>query len=320
VTYNPGRALGTTPEPPSGSNLSPCTRALSKWTVRIRTAHPRRNASSGFLDAAGLTGAMDLGLKGYKAIVTGGSAGIGFGVARSLVREGVALGICARDERRLSDSVERLRKEGGTVIGVPADVSRPAEVQSSVDRVAKELGGLDLVVAGVGGHEGEPWIMKTRSEDWAKTFQLNVGHSVDATRAAVPYLRNTGRGSILFISSITGWRPGPASSYAAAKSALIHLAATFAQELGPYQIRVNAISPGSTGDTAGWQEYQQEHPEQFAKFLHEELPLHRLVTVEEVSNVAALILSPRGSGINGANFPVDAGQYRPHAIRFPSEV
>lgn len=263
---------------------------------------------------------MDLGLKGYKAIVTGGSAGIGLGIARSLVREGVAVGICARDERRLADSVVALRNDGGTAVGVRADVTRPAEVQSAVDRVAKELGGLDLVVAAVGGHEGPPWVMKTSSEDWAKTFQLNVGHSVDATRSAIPYLRGTGRGSILFVSSITGWRPGPASSYAAAKSALIHLAATFAQELGPHRIRVNAISPGSTGDTEGWQEYRREHPEEFAKFLREELPLRRLVTVDEVSNVAALVLSPRGSGINGANLTVDAGQYRPHAIRFPSEV
>ena len=263
---------------------------------------------------------MDLGLKGYKAIVTGGSAGIGFGIAQALVREGAALGVCARDEPRLAESVERLRKEGGTAVGVRADVGQPGEVQSAVDRVAKELGGLDLVVAAVGGHEGEPWIAKTTSDDWAKTFQLNVGHSVDATRAALPYLRDTGRGSILFVSSITGWRPGPASSYAAAKSALIHLAATFAQELGPYRIRVNAISPGSTGDTEGWIEYRRNHPERFSKFLNEELPLQRLVTVREVSDVAALILSPRGSGINGANITVDAGQYRPHAIRFPSEV
>jgi 3-oxoacyl-[acyl-carrier protein] reductase len=263
---------------------------------------------------------MDLGLSDYKAIVTGGSSGIGLGIARSLAREGARVAIAGRDEQKLTAAVKRIRTEGGAVQGVPVDVTRPADVQAAVARVAKELGGLDLVVACVGGHEGAPWLLETTSEDWTRTFQLNVVHSVDVARASVPHLRDTGRGSILFISSITGWRPGPASSYAAAKAALIHLAATLAQELGPYRIRVNALSPGSTGDTEGWLEYQQKNPSEFAKFLREELPQHRLVTVEEVSNVACLMLSPRGAGINGANFTVDGGQYRPHAIRFPSDV
>jgi 3-oxoacyl-[acyl-carrier protein] reductase len=263
---------------------------------------------------------MDLGLSDYKAVITGGSSGIGLGIARALAREGARVGITGRNEQKLAEAVDAIRKEGGVAFGVPAEVSRPAEIQSAVLRVAKEFGGLDLAVACVGGHEGAPWLVQTTSEDWTKTFQLNVVHSADLARASVPFLRDTGRGSILFISSITGWRPGPAASYAAGKSALIHLAATLAQELGPYGIRVNALSPGSTGDTEGWLEFRREHPGEFAKFLQEDLPLRRLVTVEEVSNIACLMLSPRGAGINGANVTVDAGQYRPHAIRFPSDV
>ena len=263
---------------------------------------------------------MDLGLSDYRAIITGGSSGIGFGIAQSLAREGARVGITGRDKQKLAGAVDAIRKHGGVAHGVQLEVTHPTEIQEGVSHIAKELGGLDLVVACVGGHEGSPWLMETTSEDWTKTFQLNVVHSVDVARASVPYLRDTGRGSILLISSITGWRPGPASSYAAAKAALIHLAATLAQELGPYRIRVNALSPGSTGDTEGWLEYQREDPAEFAKFLKEELPLHRLVTVEEVSNVACLVLSPRGSGINGANITVDGGQYRPHAIRFPNSV
>jgi 3-oxoacyl-[acyl-carrier protein] reductase len=260
---------------------------------------------------------MDLGLSDYRAIVTGGSSGIGLGIARSLAREGVRVGITGRNEERLAAAVASLREGGGVALGVPAEATRPAEIRGAVDRVAKEFGGLDLAVACVGGHEGKPWLLQTTAEDWSTTFQLNVVHSVELARAAVPFLRDTGRGSILFISSITGWRPGPAASYAAAKASLIHLAATLAQEMGPYRIRVNALSPGSTGDTEGWLEYQREHPAEFARFLKEELPLRRLVTVGEVADVACLVLSPRGAGINGANLCVDGGQYRPHAIRFP---
>jgi 3-oxoacyl-[acyl-carrier protein] reductase len=263
---------------------------------------------------------MDLGLQGKRAFVTGGTANIGLAISKALAREGVSVGICARSQEHLDTAVRAIQQEGGKTIGVVADVTIAEQVHSAVEHVAQTVGGLDLVVAGVGGHEGSPWLMESTSSDWSATFQLNVVHSVDVVRAAVPYLRKSGQGSVLFISSITGWRPGPASSYAAAKAALIHLAATLAQELGPYGIRVNALSPGSVGDTDGWVEYRRNHPTEFAAFERDELALRRLVTMKEVADVACLILSPRGSGINGANIPVDAGQYRPHAIRFPSDV
>lgn len=263
---------------------------------------------------------MDLGLSGYKALVTGGSAGIGLGIARSLVEEGAEVAVVARDHVRLKRAATSLRQGGGKAIAIVGDVTVPEQAARAVTRARRQLRGLDLIAACVGGHVGNPWFMNTTSADWAGTMQMNVGHSVDVVRAAVPYLKGTGRGSVLFVSSITGWRPGPASSYATAKAALIHLAATLAQELGPYKIRVNSLSPGSTGDTDGWVEYRRENPKEFAKFLREDLPLHRLVTTREVSDVAALILSPRGAGINGANITVDAGQYRPHAVRFPGEV
>ena len=264
--------------------------------------------------------AMDLGLSGHKALVTGGSSGIGLGIARALAREGVRVAITGRNETKLRAAAEEIRREGGVALGIPAEATRPAELRSAVERAGKEFGGLDLAVACVGGHEGPPWLLETSAEDWSRTFQLNVVHSVEVARASVPFLRDSGRGSILFVASITGWRPGPASSYAAAKAALIHLAATLAQELGPCRIRVNALSPGSTGDTEGWIDYQRNHPPEFARFLKEELPLNRLVTVAEVSDAACFVLSPRGAGINGANLCVDGGQYRPHAIRFPAVV
>lgn len=257
---------------------------------------------------------------GQKAFITGGTANIGLAIANALAHEGALVGVCARSRTHLDVAIATIQRNGGKAIGVVADVTVPDQVRAAVEHVAKDLGGLDLLVACVGGNEGSPWLMESTSSDWSATFQLNVVHSVDAVRTAVPYLRKSGQGSVLLISSITGWRPGPASSYAAAKAALIHLAATLAQELGPYGIRVNALSPGSVGDTDGWEEYRRDNPTEFAALQREDLALHRLVTMKEVADVACLVLSPRGSGINGANIAVDAGQYRPHAIRFPSDV
>jgi 3-oxoacyl-[acyl-carrier protein] reductase len=263
---------------------------------------------------------MELGLSGQRALITGGNAGIGFAIARALIREGASVGICARNRAHLDSALVELRQGGGTAAGVVADVTVPEQIRDAVDQIANQLGGLELLVPCVGGDAGEPWLMQNTSQDWTATLQLNVVHSVDAVRAAVPHMRKSGRGSVLLISSITGWRPGPSSPYAASKAALIHLAATLAMELGPYGIRVNSLSPGSVGDTDGWKEYRRDHPAEFAAFEREEFPLHRLVTAQEVADVACLVLSPRGSGINGANISVDAGQYRPHAIRFPTDV
>jgi len=262
---------------------------------------------------------MDLGLTGTRALVTGGSSGIGYAIAARLVEEGAAVAVCARTQSRLDSAVDELSRRGGPVVSVAVDVSAAGAAGGAVEEAAARLGGLDMLVACAGGHVGARWLAQTSPADWQATLQLNVGHSVDAVRAAIPHLRDR-QGSILLISSITGWRPGPSSAYATAKAALIHLAATLAQELGPYRIRVNALSPGSTADTEGWEDFCREDPAAYARFVSEECPLGRLVTTREVADVACLILSPRGSGVNGANVAVDGGQYRPHATRFPVDV
>ena len=262
---------------------------------------------------------MDLGLTGKRALITGGSLGIGFAIAQGLAEEGAAVGICARDKPRLDAAVTKLAEQGGQSLGVVADVMDPTALATAVEEVAAGLGGLDILVACAGGHLGARWIADSSSQDWLDTLKLNVVHPVDAVRAALPYLR-VGPGSALFVSSITGWRPGPSTAYATAKAAVIHLAATLAQELGPYGIRVNAISPGSTADTEGWEEFHRDSPEAYENFLRDELPLGRLVNTREIAALACLLVSPRGSGVTGANVAVDAGQYRPHAIRFPADI
>jgi 3-oxoacyl-[acyl-carrier protein] reductase len=262
---------------------------------------------------------MDLGLAGRRVLVTGGSYGIGLAIARELVDEGAAVAICARTESRLDAAVAELSERGGPVVRIAADVDLHGKSAAVVEEAASRLGGLDGLVVCVGGHVGARWLPETSREDWLATLTLNVLHPVDASRAAVPYLRERD-GSVLFIASITGWRPGPSSAYATAKAAVIHLAATLAQELGPYGIRVNALSPGSTGDTEGWKDFQRSDHEAYDAFIQDELPLRRLVTTREIAAFACLAISPRGSGLTGANLTVDAGQYRPHAIRFPASV
>ncbi|WP_131742413.1 SDR family NAD(P)-dependent oxidoreductase [Actinomadura roseirufa] len=259
---------------------------------------------------------MDLGLTGARALVTGGSAGIGLAIARALAGEGAAVAVCGRDERRLADAVAGLRAGGATAHGLTADVTDPAALGAAVDGAAAALGGLDLLVANAGGSSGGDLLDSTPA-DWDRTFAVNVLHTAHAVRTAVPHFERAGGGSVLIIASITGWKPGPKSSYAAAKAAEIHLAAALAQELGGRGVRVNALSPGSVlFEGGGWDAFRTAHPERFAAFAREDFPAGRLVTLDEVAAAACFVLSPRASGVNGANIPVDGAQDHPSARRF----
>ena len=250
---------------------------------------------------------MDLGLAGKRAFITGGSHGIGLAIAQALAAEAAQVVVCGRDAGRLERSGFR---------GIQADVTDPGQLGHAVDGAADLMGGLDLLVANAGGSAGGGLLTST-PDDWAWTFAMNVLHAAHAIRIAVPHFHRSGAGSALIIASITGRKPGPKSSYAAAKAAEIQLAATLGQELGPQNIRVNALSPGSVlFPGGGWQEFRDTHPERFESFAAGDFPRGRLVELQEVADAACFVLSDRASGVNGANICVDAAQDHPSAGRF----
>ena len=257
---------------------------------------------------------MDLGLEGKVGLVTGGSRGIGRAIALSLATEGVRVGICGRTEETIQRTVTELRALNVAAHGVMADVTCPGEVERFVEDSAAELGGVDLLVANVGGSAGQELLAST-PEDWTHTFELNLFHAVRAIRAAVPYMIRRGGGSVVSIASISGWKPAPRAQYGATKAGEIFLAGALAWELAPMKIRVNSVSPGSIMfPGGGWERFRAEQGERFAEFERREFPWGRLGTPEEVANVVVFLLSERASWINGANIAVDGAQGRPSAF------
>jgi 3-oxoacyl-[acyl-carrier protein] reductase len=260
---------------------------------------------------------MDLGLSGSRALITGGSRGIGFAIADALAAEGVSIGLMARESAGLAEAAARLADRGTKVVTVAADVTDTAGLGNAVEKIAAGLGGLDLLVANAGGTVGGGNITDGSPGDFTATFALNAGHAAELIRAGRSHLRAAGGGSVVIISSVTGMHPGPRTAYAAAKAAEIHLAATAAQELAPENIRVNAVSPGSIlFPGGGWDWFSRNHPEDFARFIENDFPFGRLGRLEEVADVVTFVLSKRASWVTGANIAVDGAQIYPSARRF----
>jgi 3-oxoacyl-[acyl-carrier protein] reductase len=235
---------------------------------------------------------MDLGLNGKRAVITGGSRGIGFAIAESLAAEGVAVGLVARGAEGLAAAAGRLEGRGVPVATVAADVMEPAALQQAVDEVAAAFGGLDLLVANAGGTVGGGNVTNAGPGEFTATFAFNAGHAAELIRAGLPHLRTSGGGSAVIISSVTGMHPAPRTAYAAAKAAEIHLAATAAQELGPENIRVNAVSPGSIlFPGGGWDTFSREVPARVLGHRGE----HRGRRRPDLSERAPLQLGPSGA-------------------------
>ena len=256
---------------------------------------------------------MDLGLKDKIAIVTGSSRGLGLAAARALAAEGCLVALSGRTESTLTAAARQVAADAGgadRVLAVQADVSDPAGIASLVDRTVQKFGAVDILVNNVGLARGGS-LLETPDDVWQEAFDQTLFPAIRASRLVVPHLQRRGGGAIVIIASIYGREAGGRMTYNAVKAAEISLAKAMAQQLGPMNIRVNSLSPGSILFEGGsWWKRQQENPAAIADFVARELPFGRFGTPEEIGNVVAFLSSPRASWISGTSIVVDGAQSR----------
>jgi len=244
---------------------------------------------------------MDLGLKGLKAIVTGGTKGIGRAIADTLAAEGCHVGICARNAEEVTKAVAALEGKGVRSTGAALDVADGPKLKSWIADAARSLGGLDIIVANVSA-----LAVGKDEASWRRAFETDMLGTVNAVEAAMPFLEQSRHGSILVVSSVSGIEIYfAAGSYGAMKAALINYASGLSTQLAPKGIRANAISPGNTYFEGGiWQQIERNMPDLFKASLALN-PTGRMATAQEIANGAVFLVSPAASFVTGANLVVD---------------
>jgi 3-oxoacyl-[acyl-carrier protein] reductase len=249
---------------------------------------------------------MDLGLRGLRAVVTGGTKGIGRRAADMLADEGCNVSVCARNEAEVKAAVEALKSKGVEAHGEAIDVADKAALEGWVANAAKALGGIDIVVANVSA-----LAVQDNEEAWQNAFQVDMMHTVRTVNAALPYLEQSKHPSITIVSSVSGREidfTGPA--YGGFKAALVHYAQGLAYRLAGKGIRANTVSPGNVYFEGGiWAWIEENNKELFAQALALN-PTGRMATPEEIGRGIVFLASPASSFTSGTNLVIDGALTR----------
>ncbi|MEM8768317.1 MAG: SDR family NAD(P)-dependent oxidoreductase [Pseudomonadota bacterium] len=247
------------------------------------------------------------------AAITGGTAGIGLGIARAYLAEGASVALMARNPEKGTAALESLGAEDRAIF-VAGDATSQADVEGFVDQVEAEFGSVDILVNNAGGAGDLKPLAEMTDEAFDLAMKWNVYSTFWASRRAVPHMAERGWGRVINISSLEGKVGKPVlTAYTTAKHAVNGMTKSLAQELGTAGVTVNAICPGliitdivrdngpATAEAMGLTF------EEMVELFSQESAIKRPNTVEEVAAMAVLLASEAGGGITGAMLSVDGG-------------
>jgi len=261
---------------------------------------------------------MDLQLKGKKALVTGGSEGIGRAIATVLANEGVDVAICARRKEPLEAAATELTKATGRkIVAIPADLTKDTDAANFVKQAAEALGRIDIMINNAGSAPGG--VIETLTEDdWHLALQLKFMGYVRCLRYAIPIMVRQGGGRVVNLIGNDGvkpsyWEIAPGAANAAGQN----LTKALAGQYGKNGISFVAVNPGPVR-TERWDGLVKAMSrdmnisyEQADKLAPSSIPMGRIAEAEEVANLVAMMASPLTHYVNGTMIEIDGGQEKP---------
>jgi NAD(P)-dependent dehydrogenase (short-subunit alcohol dehydrogenase family) len=249
-------------------------------------------------------GIQAFSLSGRRALVTGGSRGLGLAFARALGQAGAEVAILARDGDANAAAVTALAADGIQACAVAADLTLRAELERALASVIGQLGGLDILVNNAGTVIHKP-AFEVSDDEWAAVFDLNVRAMFSASVIAARHMLDHGGGSIINIGSMSGLivnRPQHQAAYNASKAAVHHLTKSLAAEWAPYGIRVNAVAPGYVKTELA----PVDRPE-LRRMWIEDAAQQRYALPEEIAPTVVYLASDASSFMTGSIILIDGG-------------
>ena len=245
---------------------------------------------------------MDLGLKGKKVIVTGGSRGIGRAALEIYAAEGADVAFFSRDRAQVQEAVASLSRHGGKVHGSTFDLNNLAALPGWLTGAAEELGGCDIFVPGASASGSQA------TGDWQKCFDFDLLGTVRGCETLEPYLARSGAGSVIIMSSTAAVETFLVpQAFNAIKAALLTYSKQLSQAWGPKRIRVNAISPGPVSfPTGNWEMIKSAMPDLY-NATASQFALGRFGEPDDVARTLVFLSSPASGYTTGTNIVIDGG-------------
>ena len=243
-------------------------------------------------------------LEGRVAFVTGGGGGLAEGICASLAADGASVAAVDVSREKAERVAGLAEASGARAIALGVDVSDKSSVEAAVVDVARELGGVDILVNNAAVYPRRAWT-EIEEHEWDRVMAVNLKGYFLCARAVYPYMKERGRGNIVNVASITfsiGWTL--LLDYVASKGGIVGFTRTLAREVGPDNINVNAIAPGAFPTDA-----EKIHPDQegYNRWVLEQQSIKRRGTPEDVGNLVAFLASDASSFISGQTIGIDGG-------------